>query len=98
MAKQRASKAARGYGPAHQALRKTYEPIVRAGAATCWRCGKRIDAHAEWDLGHDDHDRSVYRGPEHVVCNRSTTGSARKRRDAMGVKQPEALKFFGPVF
>jgi hypothetical protein len=50
----------------------------------CWRCGKWVDSEADWDLGHDDHDRSAYRGPEHVYCNRSnakrTSAQLKSRR------------------
>lgn len=63
---------ARGYGAEHQKLRRKIDPLVRAGHAVCWRCGQRIPAGAAWDLGHDDHDRTRYRGPEHVACNRAT--------------------------
>lgn len=61
----------RGYGADHQTERRRWEPIVRAGRASCWRCGRRIHPAAPWDLGHDDHDRTRYRGPEHRRCNRS---------------------------
>jgi hypothetical protein len=27
----------------------------------------------DWDLGHDDYDRSRYTGPEHRRCNRQTS-------------------------
>lgn len=64
----------RGYGAAHQKMRDRYEPVVRSGRATCWRCGLPIPADSNWDLGHDDHDRRKYRGPEHVSCNRATRG------------------------
>lgn len=64
----------RGYGTAHKRLRKQYEPKVAAGLITCWRCDQRIAPHQPWDLGHDDDDRSQYRGPEHVACNRATGG------------------------
>lgn len=59
----------------HRALRTALEPSVVAGEWDCWRCGFPIPAGVrwdEWDLGHDDHDRSVYRGPEHTSCNRAT--------------------------
>src|SRR6202008_906015 len=59
----KASTAARGYGAAHQAKRKELAPTVAAGLATCWRCGMPIMPGQAWDLGHDDRDRSVYRGP-----------------------------------
>jgi hypothetical protein len=57
--------AARGYGAKHQAERKRWTPRVKAGLVNCWRCGRPILPGQPWDLGHDDHDRSVYRGPEH---------------------------------
>jgi hypothetical protein len=32
-------------------------------------------ADEPWDLGHDDHDRSITRGPEHRDrCNRAAAG------------------------
>lgn len=63
---------ARGYGAEHKKLRKQVEPLVRAGKAICWRCGERIEPTDDFDLGHDDDDRTKYRGPEHVGCNRAT--------------------------
>jgi hypothetical protein len=68
----RPSTAERGYGTAHQALRTQWKPRVEAGEATCWRCTQPILPGTPWDLGHDDEDRTRYRGPEHVKCNRST--------------------------
>jgi hypothetical protein len=43
----------------------------------CWRCGEPIVGTrrgADWVLGHDDHDRSVIRGPEHPAENYATAG------------------------
>jgi hypothetical protein len=69
---------ARGYGWRHQQLRARVAQIVAAGRAVCWRCGRPIRPGARWDLGHDDHDRSLYRGPEHLRCNRATAGRGRR--------------------
>jgi hypothetical protein len=38
--------------------------------------------HPSWqsfDLGHDDYDRSIYRGPEHQHCNRFSAASRGNR-------------------
>ena len=66
--------AERGYGTFHKNLRRAYALKVDAGLVDCARCGKRIEPGAPWDLGHDDHDRSRYTGPEHRACNRATNG------------------------
>ena len=68
----RGSRQARGYGAEHDAARKRWAPLVAAGNVKCWRCGEYIQPGAPFDLGHDDRDRSKYRGPEHLTCNRST--------------------------
>lgn len=75
------STAERGYGSAHQRLRKWWTPRVERGEVDCARCGRWIAPGSEWDLGHDDHDRSRYSGPEHQACNRATSGR-RVRRPA----------------
>jgi hypothetical protein len=81
----RRSTTARGYGNAHQALRKRVATVVAAGAAVCWRFGGPIYPGEAFDLGHDDHDRTRYRGPEHVLCNRSA-GAASKQHKAKPVR------------
>lgn len=74
--------AGRGYDYQHKKLREQVRPMVEAGKALCWRCIEnglspeeaRIKPDEPWDLGHDDDDRSRYRGPEHQRCNRATAG------------------------
>ncbi len=81
----RGSPAERGYGTSHRKRREALKPTVDAGQADCWRCGHPIEPGEPWDLGHDDHDRSVYRGPEHRHCNR---GSAAARGNRQRVPRP----------
>jgi hypothetical protein len=76
---------ARGYGARHQAERAKAKRLVDAGLAYCWRCGGWIPPGTPFDLGHDDQDRSVYRGPEHrgrecpAGGNRATSGRRGRR-------------------
>ena len=70
----RGTRQERGYDARHDAERKRWVPRVATGNVKCWRCGDYIPADAPFDLGHDDHDRSRYRGPECVSCNRATSG------------------------
>jgi hypothetical protein len=69
---------ARGYGAGHQALRRSWAPVVERGGVVCWRCNVAIAPGTPWDLGHDDNDRTRYRGPEHRACNRATQTAARR--------------------
>jgi hypothetical protein len=73
----RGTAAARGYDTKHRKLRARWARRVAAGTVSCWRCGDLIDAVEPWDLGHDDDDRTVTRGPEHAGrCNRRAGGAA----------------------
>lgn len=72
----RGTRQQRGYDTTHQRLRKQWEPRVNTGTVACWRCGQLIHPTEPWDMGHDDLDRRMYRGPEHAACNRATTGRA----------------------
>ena len=63
----------RGYGTDHQRLRASYQArMARGERFTCWRCEGPIDP-SNWHLGHDDRDRSRYRGPECPACNLATS-------------------------
>jgi DNA-directed RNA polymerase subunit RPC12/RpoP len=71
-----------GWGAKHQALRAEYVKRMGAGEQfMCWRCGGPVDPRA-FDLGHDDHDRSLYRGPEHRgrECPQGGNRATYKRR------------------
>jgi hypothetical protein len=63
----------------HQQLRASLQPTVSAGRATCWRCTEPIAPDEPWDLGHDDDDRTLYRGIECRKCNRSTSTRRKDR-------------------
>lgn len=74
----------RGYGAAHTRLRATWQARIDAGETIhCWRpdCDTRL-AGRIWQLGHDDHDRSQYRGPECIPCNTKHGGRQGRARQA----------------
>lgn len=48
---------------------------VKAGRASCWRCGGWIAPGSKWNVGHDDHDRSIIRGAEDESCNLKSAAS-----------------------
>lgn len=70
----RGTRQQRGYDREHDELRAQWQPLVAQGTILCWRCRTLIGPDQPWDLGHDDSDRSKYRGPEHQHCNRATRG------------------------
>ena len=68
----RGTRQARGYDAPHDRLRAAWQRHLDTGQlVACWRCGSPIDPK-RWHLGHDDHDRTKYRGPECVECNTAT--------------------------
>lgn len=76
---------ANGYGKLHKRLRAEYAQRMANGESfACWRCRRLINPDRPWDLGHDDQDRDLYRGPEHVACNRATK-RRQHRRGTTGV-------------
>ena len=80
MSQPSAKTVARGYGARHKALRKRWAAEVARGEVCCARCGGVIWRDEPWDLGHYDHDRTRYTGPEHRRCNRATATHMAKRR------------------
>lgn len=71
----------RGYGSTHQAERAKWIPVVARGGVMCARqgpkcIGKPLAPDQEFDLGHDDNDRTKYNGPECIPCNRGAGGKA----------------------
>jgi hypothetical protein len=67
----------RGYGYQHKKQRAQWKTLVDQGQVNCARCGQLIEPGTPWDLGHDDADRTQYRGPEHRACNRATLTHAK---------------------
>jgi hypothetical protein len=72
----------RGYGWKHQNLRQSWQRVMAERVVLCSRCERPILPGQPWDLGHDDHDRSRYTGPEHRVCNRATAGRRKPLRSS----------------
>lgn len=71
----RGSRQTRGYDNTHVQLRARWAPQVATGTIHCWRCRELITPDEPWDLGHDDHNRAITRGPEHANrCNRAAAG------------------------
>lgn len=68
----RPSASERGYDAEYRRKRKRIAREVATGTVRCWRCGELIPAGEPWHLGHDDRNRSIIRGPEHVKCNTAT--------------------------
>ena len=99
----RGSTAQRGYGAAHQALRRELAELVTAGLAFCARCGEFIEPDEPWDLDHDN-SRLFYVGPSHAYCNRAaanelrTSGGPGSPRLSVLVVQPAGIRGATPEF
>jgi hypothetical protein len=76
----RGTKTERGYGAAFQSTRRMWTQRIANGGVNCGRCGQPITSADLWDLGHDDDDRWIIRGPECQFCNRSAAGKKAHRR------------------
>jgi len=75
----RGTRQARGYDANHDRERRRWQQRLDAGETIiCWRCAETGTPHKinpnHWDLGHDDHNRNTYRGPECPAGNRATAG------------------------
>ena len=71
----RGTREQQGYGATHRREREAIVKRINSGqTVTCWRCHEPITDPADMHLGHDDHDRSITRGPEHAACNLQAAG------------------------
>jgi hypothetical protein len=69
------SKNSTKYGHSHRKLRARLDREVKAGRASCWRCGRALDPDERWHLGH--HDDGSHAGQECVTCNLRDGGRKR---------------------
>jgi hypothetical protein len=77
------SRRLRGYNAAHDRLRASWVPRVKAGGVACGRCGRLIEPGTPWDLGHPGDDKRLTPVPWHRRCNRQFAASVtRPRRTA----------------
>ena len=89
----------RGYGAAHQALRRRWASVVARGGVMCARCGREIVPGSPWDLGHvDGSGKGEYSGPEHRRCNRRAGARRgnrlRARRGLRVVERPASADWW----
>ena len=75
----------------HRELRAAIKArITRGEHVTCWRCGARLTDR--FHLGHDDHNRQVYRGPECAGCN--LRAAARKGARTVNAKRTRSRNWY----
>jgi len=68
-----------GWGHDHQRRRAAIAPIVRAGKATCARCGDPIHPEDDRHLDHNA-ERNGYLGPSHARCSLAAAAITNGRR------------------
>lgn len=82
------SRQERGYDAAYDAERRSWQRRLDDGEVIyCWRCLEEQGQLAPidptcWDLGHDDADRRVIKGPECRGPNRATASRRAPARRA----------------
>jgi hypothetical protein len=84
---------ARGYGANHKRLRQLVGAEGRDRRRLVCPLRPPDRSRRAWDLGHVDHDRSRYAGPEHRRCNRST---ASRRCRALQTAPPQTVPVDDP--
>lgn len=89
------------YPWAHWQERQRLKPIVAQGTTICARAALGQCAMPKpvilpgqpWDLGHPDHDRTRWSGPEHRRCNRAAAARIGNRTRAKARKQSALPKW-----
>lgn len=76
----RGTRQERGYDAAYDEARRVYERrMARGEVFTCWRCAELGRPHpvdpspGAWQLGHDNDDRTIIRGPQCAASNLDTS-------------------------
>lgn len=77
--KARGTRQARGYDATYDAERAAWQRRLDTGEKiTCWRCSEQGQPHpvdpTHWHLGHDNHDRTIIRGPQCTQSNLTDAG------------------------
>jgi hypothetical protein len=95
MTRRRPTTAERGYDYKHVQLRRALLAAMPDGQP-CAGCGRPMfRSQARYlDLGHDDHDRTRYRGLEHRRCNRSRAAAAGNRARGQRQQERAPMKLF----
>jgi hypothetical protein len=80
----------RGYGAAHQALRKRWDREVQLGGVACGHCHLLIEPGTVWHLGHPADRKDLAPVPWHRLCNlRYAAGVTQMRRKVKAAPQPQ---------